>query len=509
MTRILNPGKTCRLEASSEHSRLLIDARDYYRAFYAEAARAERSILLAGWQFDSGVELLRGEDARDAAGPVEFLPFLEALCLHRPKLDVYILAWDFNPVFAMEREWLQSFLFGWTTPKNLRFHFDGQHPLGASHHQKFAVIDGCFAFAGGIDFASARWDDREHRRDNPLRSEDGEPQKPYHDVMAFVAGDAARELEGLFGERWRSATGESLELSPLPATGSREPAFAEGLAIESTQIGISCTECSEGVGASAEKDAKADGNRGAKQSAVSTEILCLYETAISEAERLVYIETQYFTAQSLLDTLTARMRDRRRPGLQVVLVMPTGADSEKERLVLGPAQNRLLASLAAVALETETQLRIYSSRASCEGGEAVATFIHSKLMIVDDRLLCVGSANLTNRSLLLDTELCLSFEDASGTGPTSRSIAQIRSELLAEHSGAQPDAAFFRVDGLVGRLDELGERGKSRLFPRPVPLENSAPSLHLERLFDPEKPLDQFELSELVSFQTELTPREG
>ena len=49
MNRILIPGNTCRLNSRSEGSRLLVDSRDYYRAFYAEAGRAERSILLAGW----------------------------------------------------------------------------------------------------------------------------------------------------------------------------------------------------------------------------------------------------------------------------------------------------------------------------------------------------------------------------------------------------------------------------------------------------------------------------
>jgi phosphatidylserine/phosphatidylglycerophosphate/cardiolipin synthase-like enzyme len=227
------------------------------------------------------------------------------------------------------------------------------------------------------------------------------------------------------------------------------------------------------------------------------------------AERLIYIETQYFTAHAIRDALLARMQDRERPALQVILVMPNGADTEKERIVLGAAQDRLLASLTSAAAETGTQLRLYSSLAFDEQRGQVATFIHAKLMIVDDRILCVGSANLTNRSLLLDTELCLSFEDPNGDGPTTRSIARARTELLAEHAGIAPDPSFFRIEGLVERLDALVASGQSRLFTRKLELAHETPTLHLERLFDPEKPLDQLELEEVVSFQGELSRGES
>ena len=481
MTQLLVPGTTCRRNARATRSRLLIDARDYYCAFYAEAIRAERSILLAGWQFDSQVELLRGEDRQGAQGPVHLLPFLEALSKEKPELQVHILAWDYSAVFAMEREWLQRVLFSWTTPANVHFRFDGSHPLGASHHQKFAVIDGQFAFVGGIDLASARWDDREHRLHNPLRFEHGEPQKPYHDVMAFVSGQAARSLEALFAERWRTATGEPLELPP-PRNAEREPAFEQGLPIESSEVGISCTECS------------------ASENAACSEILALYKAAFAAAERLIYIETQYFTANPMLEALSARMREPGRSGLQIVIVMPNAADSEKERIVLGAAQDRLLSSLRTTAEETGCALRIYATLADSDDGAKVATFIHSKILIVDDRPLCVGSANLTHRSLLLDTELGLAWEDTGSDGPTAQSITRARAELLGEHSGAAPDPDFFAVEGLVERLDALVRGGKSRLFERELTMTESAPAIHLERVFDPDKPLDQIELEEILFY---------
>jgi len=41
------------------------------------------------------------------------------------------------------------------------------------------------------------------------------------------------------------------------------------------------------------------------------------------------------------------------------------------------------------------------------GPGEVQIYIHSKVLIVDDRFLCIGSAKTTNRSMGLDTELNL------------------------------------------------------------------------------------------------------
>ena len=45
--------------------------------------------------------------------------------------------------------------------------------------------------------------------------------------------------------------------------------------------------------------------------------------------------------------------------------------------------------------------------------QAAAVMVHSKVMIVDDRFLRVGSANLNNRSMGADTECDLAFEATS------------------------------------------------------------------------------------------------
>jgi phospholipase D1/2 len=483
MARLVTRDESCWREASIDHAGVIIDACDYFRAFYREASRARHNILLAGWQFDSEVALLRGRDALEAAHPTQLLQFLSALCRERPELDVYILAWDYSAVFALEREWLQRAVFELNAPGNLHFRFDSSHPVGGSHHQKIATIDDAIAFSGGIDLARSRWDDRRHLARNPLRQEEGEPQKPYHDVMAYVTGEAARVAASVFRSRWEIASGDALA---APEATAPHAGIEPGLAVP--------------IAADRVKLVRTRGTYG--ECDPCHEILRFYERAIAEAEHLVYAETQYFTARPILEALVARMQNRERGPLDVVVMLPDDADSEKEKVVLGPVQEQTLTTLERVAHSTGSRVRLLNTLAAGSEANPVATFIHSKILLVDDRIACVGSANLTNRSLLLDSELAFAWEATEEAPETARSIARLRSELLREHTGTNESEEFFRVEGLIDRLDRLLAEGTSRLRPRRRDAELLARprSLHLERLFDPEKPLTDLELSELFSW---------
>jgi phosphatidylserine/phosphatidylglycerophosphate/cardiolipin synthase-like enzyme len=59
----------CREISKVSDTGLLIDGRDYYRAFCAASESAERHILLSGWQFDSDVQMLRDGDGNDTLFP--------------------------------------------------------------------------------------------------------------------------------------------------------------------------------------------------------------------------------------------------------------------------------------------------------------------------------------------------------------------------------------------------------------------------------------------------------
>jgi hypothetical protein len=139
---------------------------------------------MSGWQFDSGVPLLRGRDV-PAGAEVRFLKCLNGLCEAKPDLQIYILAWNFHVAFALEREWMQRVFFHWLTSSRFRFLFDDCPVSGGSHHQKFVVVDGRLGFLGGMDVCESRWDDRRHSGEPCVSA--APAVKPYHDVQVYLS----------------------------------------------------------------------------------------------------------------------------------------------------------------------------------------------------------------------------------------------------------------------------------------------------------------------------------
>jgi phosphatidylserine/phosphatidylglycerophosphate/cardiolipin synthase-like enzyme len=171
-------------------------------------------------------------------------------------------------------------------------------------------------------------------------------------------------------------------------------------------------------------------------------------------------------------------------------------DAPKEELAMGIRQARAIQRIRDVAHECGHRVGFYYTVAVDERGEEVATYIHSKLIVVDDRFLSFGSANLSNRSMGVDTELNLAFEDESPRSPLGRAIKRVRVSLLAEHVGATPSALrkLVRGEGLVERLDAVADEKVLRLRKyEPVDPSEDAPlmsALHASvgRYLDPERP---------------------
>ena len=444
---ILQRGRNALTIDPVERSGVIVDVQDYFRAFWRAAREARRYILAAGWRFDSRVELLRGADADDEDGPIELLPFLDGLCARNPQLQIRLLAWDFSALFAHDREWMQSLRFNWSTSERLVFRFDGNHAIGASHHQKFVIVDGRLAFAGGIDLGMAAWDDRQHLPVNPLRLDlPGRDTQPNHDLQACVTGPVVETLVELFRERWNASGEWPLELPEPP---DEEPRFPEeALPIEARHVATSVT-----VGSTLA--APGSGKRLVRQ---------LFLDAIGAAERLIYMENQYFSSSAVLAALLERMREVRRPRLQIVLVLPRSPHALLEQIALGRAQSTALAKLVETGRRDGHAVGVYYSAHRTR--HDISTYIHSKLLAVDDRFLTIGSANTTNRSMALDSELNLAWEAAPRDQRLARSIRDLRTSLLAEHAGFRVDVEELRpIDGLVARLDELARSGSTHLWP--------------------------------------------
>ena len=451
---LLEPGRNCWQRGSVSQTGLLVDGCDYYRAFYHAAKAAEHYILIFGWQFDSGTALLRGADAEQADGKIHLLEFLNELCERKPELHIYMLAWDYSMLYGLDREWFQDWHFNWSTNERLKFCYDRGEAFDASHHQKFVVIDGNVSFVGGIDLCASRWDGRDHRPDNPLRVNfDGSSYRTFHDLQSYHSGPVVRHLAELFKQRWSTVCGDCLDL----AVANDEPAHPLlidcGLPLATDRIAISRTEVCQ--------------RRSGEKPIL--EIRQLFLDAIDAAERLIYIENQYCSSEALCDALVERMRQHWRKRLEIVLVIAKDAEAFLEQLSIGIAQSRIIRRLKEVAAETGHSFGIYYPVSIAADGTEMATYIHSKLLLVDDRFLSIGSANMNNRSMGYDTELNVAWDDVPGS-TLSRSIRAARVNLLAEHTGLDGQACerLGTAAGLVNYLNGLADSGKTRLRHHPT-----------------------------------------
>ncbi len=421
---VLEEGRNCWRKVSAERVAFLVDGEAYFSAFASAVEKARHSVLILGWDIDSRVGLWR--DGRSTDRPEQLGGFLNAVVKGRKGLNIYVLDWDFAMLYALEREPLPIFNLGWRTHRRLHFAMDGNHPLGGSHHQKVVVVDNRVAFVGGLDLAKGRWDTPAHDPGDLRRLENGTLYPPFHDVQAVVEGEAAAALGVLARRRWRRATGWEI---PPKAPGPSSPWPEEVVAdLKDVEVGISRTEPAY------QGDPQVE------------EIKDLYLDIIAAARSSIYIENQYLTAAAVGEALAARLQEENGP--EVVMVLPRECPGWLEDTTMGVLRARLLQRFGR-ATATDGLKVFYPHRSDLEDG---FISVHSKVLVVDGTLVRIGSANLNNRSLGLDTECDLCVE----AGPdelTAQAIAGFRNRLLAEHLGSSPGEVSLAVaaEGSLGR----------------------------------------------------------
>lgn len=466
---LLVPGRTCWRMETAGRVGVIVDAAGYFAAAKAAMRRARHSILLTAWDFDGRVRLTPGRV--HGGRPDRVARFLAWIAATRPDLEVRVLKWNTADLFDLMRRSRPMRLRRLFAHARVQYRLDDRHPTGGCHHQKILVIDDALAFCGGIDITANRWDTRAHRAGEPLRRQpDGVPYPPFHDVMMMVDGDAARALGDLARERWRRATGEELAPPPPPpASAARRlwPATVAPL-FHDRPVAVARTEPAF------------DGRPAVR------EVEALHLDAIAAARRTIYLESQYFTAAGIAAALKARLAEP--DGPEVVVVNPLLTPSWLENVVMTAARARLTAELRAA--DHHGRLRFFAP--VTDGGAPIV--VHAKLAIVDDRLLRIGSANLANRSMGLDTECDLAVEATPGAGDEEavrRGIAAVRDDLVAEHLGTTAAAVAAAVERHAGSLIAAIESLTAAQGRRLVPLHDAPPSTLAATaagsgLFDPE-----------------------
>lgn len=417
----------------------IIDNAAYFAAAREAMLQARHSILLLGWGFDPRTVLVR--EGADDGWPTQLGAFLETLATRRPHVAVRLLIWDMAWPIAAANSFFPQRARRWFGDGPVKLRLDGTVPSGASHHQKLLIVDGRLAFSGGGDFMANRWDTAAHADGNLRRRlPSGAPYKPRHEVMLLVEGAAAEALDRLARERWRRATGEILPQAPAGESCWPASVRAE---VADARISVARTD----------PYAPGGGVRVIERA---------YAAAIASARRLIYLENQYFTAGAVGDMLAARLAEPAGP--QIVVVTSRAGGGATDKLTMDLARDALIARLRAA--DRHGRFHVYAPLTS--GGMAVC--VHSKVMVIDDRMLSVGSANLNNRSLGLDTECDVAIHAPEGPRgePVRRMIAAARDRLLGHFIGASPralDETFASDDAVAALLASLDRGQNARMLP--------------------------------------------
>jgi phospholipase D1/2 len=430
MSDILRENRNCWKIADASRAKFFVDGAAYFSALADALDQAQESILILGWDFDSRIRLKYEEERLDAFPALG--DYLNLLAARRRKLHIHILIWDFAMIYALERETIPFFSPGWRRHPRVHFHMDGNHPVGASHHAKVVVIDDNIAFAGGLDLAKGRWDTPEHRSEDPRRADfNGAFLPPHHDAQIAVQGAAAAALGTLVRTRWWSATGRLLR-PPSSAGGDRWPT---GIAPDLTNVKVAISRTEPAY--SGTKEVR--------------EIEALFRDAIAAARHSIYIENQYLTSAAVGEALEERLREP--DGPEIVIVVSQASYGWLEGATMDVLRGRLLKRL--LAADRHRRLRVYCPVLDKDAPNWMS--VHSKLTVVDDRLVRVGSANLSNRSMGFDSECDLAIEAGDRT-EVKQAIARFRNGLVAEHlrsSAEQVAAALRQTNSLIGAINLL------------------------------------------------------
>jgi cardiolipin synthase len=211
------------------------------------------------------------------------------------------------------------------------------------NHRKMLVVDSCHAMAGGANIA------REYMGPAPIKGR-------WRDLMFVLEGPAARDYEEIFREDWEFASGGSLspgdtgrEVCSGPYPGAVAQVLPSGPDVEGD---------------------------------------FLYDTLLSLlfwADQRLWIVTPYFVPDEALQK-------------GILIAVRRGVDV---RVIVPERSNHSLVDVARRQFLREIQ----------EAGGKVLYYkegmLHAKVMLVDNDVAVMGSANLDMRSLLLNYEVVL------------------------------------------------------------------------------------------------------
>ncbi|MEZ4338475.1 MAG: phospholipase D-like domain-containing protein [Sandaracinaceae bacterium] len=301
----------------------------------------------------------------------------------------------------------------------------------ASFHQKFATVDGRVAFVGGMNLRRVDWDTDDHLIFEPRRmlfdsttaermdvvDRTSEPDTgPRKDYMTRIEGPVVQDVDDLFEMRWSHQLDEGVEYSENASdfvVRRDQPVYADGVQAQLTAT----------LPIPYEEHAIAE----------------TWFNAVANAERYIFIEDQYFRIPMLVDAIVERMTMV--PELQLIVITKPVSDWTDPGCEWTARTDQDLRTRFPTRYST-FQLRAFDYVLDTflidEWQSYFADMdVHSKLLIVDDTFLSVGSCNKNNRGIVYEGELNLAVFDPTWVRDARR---RILANMLPEGTAVSDDA---------------------------------------------------------------------
>jgi cardiolipin synthase len=223
--------------------------------------------------------------------------------------------------------------------------------LNFRNHRKLVVVDGLHAFTGGLNVGEEYVGSRFKR------------QRDWRDTHLMVSGPGVRQLEDVFFTDWHFATGE--KLADQFASYWHEPFFQRGI----DQLKLTTAKEFIQIVPSGPADHTAIG-------------MLVFSATIQAARKRIWLATPYFVPDEPLqkDLELAVLR-----GVDVRLLLPKVSDHRFVHWVTLSYAEQMQRKGVRVFLYTQG-------------------FTHQKVILVDDDLAAIGTANFDYRAMYLNFE---------------------------------------------------------------------------------------------------------
>jgi phosphatidylserine/phosphatidylglycerophosphate/cardiolipin synthase-like enzyme len=457
---------------SDSHVTFFVDGRMTMLAMCRHFLKASRYIYLANWGIKADIELVRGSDHR--AGPDgnpkqdKLLAELRAFGLQEADInfwctqtlslvnvlgyavgkgvEVKVLIWD-NPDVVTRTYPKDAYKQLQQAGVNCLLDDSALallHPA-ESLHQKISVVDGMYAFVGGVDPLIEdegnydRWDTPSHTFSSPLRrTPEGTSPHPWHDAHTLIEGPAAADVELNFRQRWNDVVlKKQLDANQLvPEHPPVHPAENDSL-----------VQVVRTIPRDTYKFPPAEGIQGIAQ---------LYAKALGNAQHFIYLENQYFWLRAFggldiaflgfdnpaMETNIKKIGEALNQGAQVAIVLPDHPNAG--RAFTDAGLGRLKQEAPEAFEQGRLQAFCLATSTTQEDGEHYRPiYVHAKVAIIDDVWATVGSGNLNNRGMLNDVEMNVAVLDEA-------KAHSLRLMLWAEHLGLFNEHDLFVLARYLG-----------------------------------------------------------